>query len=122
MPLISLKGFVHVDKDLDQASGLDEDLPSLDIEALQSHVSRDEVDLVFHLPLSALTSPTRIKRRLFRNEVPYSCIDVTDLVTGFLDHHTISSGQPTIEDEVGPGGDAGRIEVWGLTGKISPLF
>ncbi|RXW23887.1 hypothetical protein EST38_g1946 [Candolleomyces aberdarensis] len=105
-------GFVH-------ASGcdpnLDEDavLPSLDMDAVRSQASKDEVGTAFHLPLSSLISPARLKPTLFRGGKPYWSIDVTDIIQKYLDVELDPNSGSV--DEVGPG-VGGKVEVWGLTG------
>jgi nudix motif 8 len=74
------------------------------------------VATVFHLPLSALTSPARIRPDMFRATSPYWAIDVSDLVQGFE-----GVNDPVEHPEVG-GGKEGRLEVWGLTGWYMSLL
>ena len=78
-----------------------------------------EVAHVFHLPLSDLASPFRLRAHQFRGEAPYLAVNVTDIVSSTA---SASGSQATIKwapetevDEVG-GGRQGRLEVWGLTG------
>ncbi|KAG2366935.1 hypothetical protein BDR07DRAFT_1394915 [Suillus spraguei] len=73
---------------------LDDPLPSISLSSLM--ISRVEVATVFHLPLSAFTSPARIRPDMFRAASPYWAIDVSDL--------------------------EGRLEVWGLTGWYMSLL
>ncbi|KAL1943100.1 hypothetical protein VTO73DRAFT_4771 [Trametes versicolor] len=99
---------------------LDAPLPSLSLATLA--LSPREVAHAFHLPLSALLSPTRMHSYLFRGARPYYAISVADLVGG---PHAVHSddGDPVVQwtndpaqrDEIG-GGREGRLEVWGLTG------
>lgn len=92
--------------------------PSLDLQSLRREVSKSEVDAVFHLPLAALASPSRVRPCLFRGQRPYWTIEVADLV---LNENPSAVGSVSNEDtgeqrdEV-DGGKDGRLEVWGLTG------
>ncbi|KAH8832440.1 NUDIX hydrolase domain-like protein [Flagelloscypha sp. PMI_526] len=115
-------GYVHRDPfTLTQLSD-DEELPSLHLDEINRLASKDEVAEVFHLPLSALLSPTLVKRRLFRNETPYSCIDVTDLLSPQV-RPSPTSSSPEVElrndgstTNTLRSNCSGRIEIWGLTG------
>ncbi|KAG1741077.1 NUDIX hydrolase domain-like protein [Suillus lakei] len=93
---------------------LDDPLPSISFSSLT--ISQAEVATVFHLPLSAFTSPARIRPDMFRAASPYWAIDVSDLVQGF-EKVSDPLGQP----DVG-GGKEGRLEVWGLTGWYMSLL
>ncbi|KAI0820360.1 NUDIX hydrolase domain-like protein, partial [Trametes gibbosa] len=104
------------------SAALDDDapLPSLRLRALT--LSPHEVAHAFHLPLSAVLSPTRMHSYLFRGSRPYYAISVADIVRG--PHAVHSAGaegvaewatDPEQRDEIG-GGREGRLEVWGLTG------
>jgi len=93
---------------------LDDPLPSISLSSLT--ISQAEVATVFHLPLSALTSPARIRPDMFRAASPYWAIDVSDLVQGFE-----GVNDPVEHPEVG-GGKDGRLEVWGLTGWYMSLL
>lgn len=92
----------------------DDPLPSISLSSLT--ISQAEVATVFHLPLSAFTSPARIRLDMFRATSPYWAIDVSDLVEGFE-----GVSNPLGQPEVG-GGKEGRIEVWGLTGWYMSLL
>jgi hypothetical protein len=87
-------------------------LPSLSLSSLD--VCHREVASLFHLPLAALASPTRVHAKLFRGQRPYWTIDVSDLA---WDDHAIVIGT----DGVGRFGGHSMahpqtLEVWGLTG------
>ncbi|TFK18980.1 hypothetical protein FA15DRAFT_760332 [Coprinopsis marcescibilis] len=112
-------GFVHATEG-SQSVAEDEVLPSIDMDALRKQVSEDEVATTFHLPLSALTAPARLRSTLFRGDTPYWSIDVTDLVSKHVSPDAPDPNQPGI-DEVGPGAE-GKIEVWGLTGWYISLL
>ncbi|KAG1869505.1 hypothetical protein F4604DRAFT_887123 [Suillus subluteus] len=71
--------------------------------------SQAEVATVSHLPLSAFTSPARIRPYMFRAASPYWAIDVSDFVEGFE-----GVNNPLGHPEVGDGKE-GRLEVLGLT-------
>jgi len=124
-------GFVHhQDLELDPQIGPDDPLPSLDLSILRKKVSQPEVDIVFHVSLSALTAPARLRSSMFRGQRPYWAVNVTDFVhetkgTGILlplPTSRTSSEQPTEDDdELGSGKDS-RIEVWGLTGWYLTLL
>ncbi|KAF7309648.1 putative Nudix hydrolase NudL [Mycena indigotica] len=115
-----LVGFVHTTAERKpQTDPDDEALPSIDISAIQNSSSKDEVELVFHLPLTELINPTRLRAYLFRNERPYSAIDVSDLVPPNSGLTSVSTEPP--QGEIGPGTE-GRIEVWGLTGWYLSLL
>ncbi|KAI0923980.1 hypothetical protein AcW1_006776 [Taiwanofungus camphoratus] len=95
-------------------------LPSLSVSTLT--LSRNEVAHVFHLPLSALISPPRLRSYLFRGARPYYAVSVADIVSGpgavhadraNAELHMVNN--PQQRDEIG-GGREGRLEVWGLTG------
>lgn len=93
---------------------LDDPLPSISLSSLT--ISQDEVATVFHLPLSAFTSPARVRPDMFRDASPYWAVDVSDLVEGF-DGVNDPLGHPVVG-----GGKEGRLEVWGLTGWYMSLF
>ncbi|KAJ7050512.1 hypothetical protein C8F01DRAFT_1178615 [Mycena amicta] len=112
-------GFVHATGE--QTSGNEDDpLPSIDLSTIQKSSSKHEVDFVFHLPLAELVNPARLRPYLFRNERPYSAIDVSDLVPLSSGLRSISVEKPQA-DEVGAGRE-GRVEVWGLTGWYLTLL
>lgn len=89
--------------------------PSLDLQLLRKETSKSEVDAVFHLPLAAFTSPSRLQPQFFRGQRPYWTIEVADLVSN--ENVGIVASQETggQKDEVGNDRD-GRLKVWGLTG------
>ncbi|KAJ3549742.1 hypothetical protein NMY22_g768 [Coprinellus aureogranulatus] len=64
-------GFVHAHAS-SMDPNLDEDavLPSLDMDAVRSRASKDEVGTAFHLPLSTLVAPVRLKPTLFPRYTP----------------------------------------------------
>jgi len=93
---------------------LDDPLRSISLSSLT--ISQPEVATVFHLPLSAFTSPARLRPDMFRVTNPYWAIDVTDLVEGFE-----GVSDPLGRPEVG-GGKEARLEVWGLTGWYMSLL
>lgn len=108
-------GFVYPRDSYGRDTGsLDDPLPSISLSSLT--ISQAEVATVFHLPLSAFTSPTRIRPDMFRAANPYWAIDVSDLVQGFE-----SVNDPLGHPEVG-GGTEERLEVWGLTGWYMSLL
>ncbi|TBU54666.1 hypothetical protein BD310DRAFT_935243 [Dichomitus squalens] len=104
-------------------------LPSLPLSSLT--LSRQEVAHVFHLPLAAAVSPTRLHSYLFRGARPYHAVSVADLIAGPGAVHSDQGPgdqaevrwivDPEQRDEVG-GGREGRLEVWGLTGWYLNVF
>lgn len=91
-------------------------------------MSISEVAAVFHIPLTALTEPRRLRLYLFRGKRPYWSVDVTDLVRpveGFSEADGTTSVNAvygkTQYDEVGSGKE-GRVEIWGLTGWYLSLL
>jgi hypothetical protein len=105
----------------------DDPFPSIDLHAIK--VSHSEVAAALHLPLTALTAPSRMKSYLFRGRRPYTAIDVTDLVRlgeGQQAGLTAISNEERVEN--GEEGDAvsdaqeARMEVWGLTGWYLSLL
>jgi len=109
-------GFIHPDATSrhKQPEDLDAALPSITLSSLT--ISQPEVAHVFHLPLSALTAPSRLKSHLFRGGRPYWAITVSDLVRSGIPRE---SG--TGMDEIG-GELEGDLEVWGLTGWYLSLL
>ncbi|KAG1794842.1 NUDIX hydrolase domain-like protein [Suillus plorans] len=103
--LMGLRGFVYPH---------DDPLPSISLSSLT--ISQAEVATVFHLPLSAFTSPARIRPDMFRAASPYWAIDVSDLVEGFE-----GVNDPSGHSEVSYGKE-GRLELWGLTGWYISLL
>lgn len=114
------QGFVHAQANSSDPN-LDEDavLPSLDMDAVRSRASKDEVGTAFHLPLSMLVAPARLKPTLFRGTRPYWSIDVTDIVSRYCDLDLDPNSGSV--DEVGSG-VGGKVEVWGLTGWYLSLM
>ncbi|KAF8223797.1 hypothetical protein L208DRAFT_1315190, partial [Tricholoma matsutake] len=100
-------GFVQPALDIEPMSD-DDPLPSIDLHAIK--LSQSEVAAAFHLPLTALTAPSRMRSYLFRGERLYTAIDVTDLVRL---GERVEDGKKM--DVVGHAHE-GRMEVWGLTG------
>jgi len=89
-------------------------------------MSISEVAIVFHVPLTELTEPRRLRPYLFRGKRPYWAVDVTDIVRsaeGFSETSDITSISTeavrggTQYDEVGC-----RLEIWGLTGWYLSLL
>jgi hypothetical protein len=93
-------------------------------------MSISEVAVVFHVPLTDLTAPGRLRPYLFRGERPYWAVDVTDLVRS-AEELSGTSGSISVStelvhgeaqlDEVGSGKE-GRVEIWGLTGWYLSLL
>lgn len=95
-------------------------------------MSISEVAVVFHVPLTDLAMPTRLRSYLFRRERPYWAVDVTDLVrsaevlsgvdgsTSISTEMVHDAGEPQ-SDEIGSGRE-GRVEIWGLTGWYLSLL
>lgn len=113
-------GFVQPALDIEPMSD-DDPLPSIDLHAIK--LSQSEVAAAFHLPLTALTAPSRMRSYLFRGERLYTAIDVTDLVrlgVGEQAGLTAVSNEERVEDgkkmDVVGHAHEGRMEVWGLTG------
>jgi len=114
-------GFVWPGPVAERNASEDDALPSIDILSLHSEVSRQEVAIAFHLPLAILADSTRWRSSLFRENRPYTVVDVTDVVetaggrklgiTALSNEKGVDDGQ----DEVGAA-KGGRLEVWGLTG------
>lgn len=93
-------------------------------------MSVSEVAVVFHVPLTDLTAPGRLRSYLFRGERPYWAVDVTDLVRSAELLSGVSGSASTSTellyeepqlDEVGSGKE-GRVEIWGLTGWYLSLL
>lgn len=85
---------------------------------------------MFHVPLTELTAPARLRSYLFRGERPYWAVDVTDLVrsaevlsgaSGSTSVSTEAVHGELLPDEVGSG-EEGRVEIWGLTGWYLSLL
>lgn len=89
------------------------------MDAVRSQASKDEVGTAFHLPLSSLISPARLKPSKFRGGKPYWSIDVTDIIQKYVDIEL--DPNPGSVDEVGSG-VCGKVEVWGLTGWYLSLL
>ncbi|RDX48252.1 hypothetical protein OH76DRAFT_1405176 [Lentinus brumalis] len=121
-------GFIHppnAHADANDPTGTqpeaDDNTPSLPLPSLT--LSPREVAHAFHLPLSALVSPPRMRSYLFRGQRPYYAISVADIVAGTGAVHADGPegaevqwiNDPEQRDEIG-GGREGRLEVWGLTG------
>lgn len=114
-----LQGFVHASEE-SKRTGEDEPFPSIDMDLIRQQASQDEVATAFHLPISTLLAPSRLRSSLFRGERPYWSIDVTDIVSRHVEADVPDPEKETI-DEVGPGAN-GKIEVWGLTGWYISLL
>ncbi|KAF5355321.1 hypothetical protein D9758_006037 [Tetrapyrgos nigripes] len=51
-------------------------LPSCDLELIRASMNPSEVDDVFHVPLSELISPSRLRPSMFRGSRPYWAVNV----------------------------------------------
>ncbi|KAJ3745458.1 NUDIX hydrolase domain-like protein [Lentinula detonsa] len=114
-------GFVHANSShSDHNLADDEPLPSCDLNTIRENVSQAEVATVFHLPLSALASPDRLRASLFRGHRPYWTVGVQDLVPDMAPSPTFEqpsqSGSDNVDDSEIGAGKYGNLEVWGLTG------
>ncbi|KAG5647904.1 hypothetical protein DXG03_007828 [Asterophora parasitica] len=131
-----MRGFIRPEIEgrnvLEEDDDSDEVLPSIDLLSLHSEVSPHEVAVAFHLPLSTLSDPSRWRQGLFRDNSPYTVLDVTDIVETArgrrLGITTLSSEEGaddgrggSVDSEVGPGKKE-KIEVWGLTGWYLSLL
>ena len=104
------QGFIHSSTELETTAS-EEPLASLDIRTIRQNASPGEVATVIHLPLQALTSPTRFRQSQFRGSRPYWSVDVTDIVHAAVkDVKVLKAG--TMESSLAEK----HIEVWGLTG------
>ncbi|KAI6001072.1 NUDIX hydrolase domain-like protein [Pisolithus orientalis] len=101
-------GFVYPPGTASPDQGPDAPLPSLNIDSLI--LSQAEVAAVFHLPLSAFTSQTRLQPGLYRSSRPYWTIDVSDLVPQRI--RIRSDANHDLVEQIGNE----KLEVWGLTG------
>jgi len=92
---------------------IDTPLPSISLASLM--ISQPEVATIFHLPLTALTSRSRLKPHEFRGGRPYWAIDVSDLVL---------PGGPWESSDVHAQSRFGgkRLHVFGLTGWYLSVF
>ncbi|KIY70763.1 hypothetical protein CYLTODRAFT_419441 [Cylindrobasidium torrendii FP15055 ss-10] len=120
-------GFVHAPTSA--ITGDDEPLPSISVADIMPHISPDEVHNVFHLPLSALTSPARLRSSMFRGQRPYWAIDVSDLQDANVSADLAAStvGFPSYSRDIPDDSEIGigmndKLEVWGLTGWYVNLF
>lgn len=121
----NVQGFIYPEGGQATAEALSEHdaLPSISVASIMRARSRDEVHNVFHLPLSALVSPARLRSSMFRGQRPYWAIDVSDL-NGVLPTELVEGqkGEESVDDnEIGPGMN-GKLEIWGLTGWYLSLF
>ncbi|KAJ6496778.1 hypothetical protein DFH09DRAFT_1204992 [Mycena vulgaris] len=116
-------GFVHERTDYRSYVDGNNPLPSIDLAAIERTASKEEVAAIFHLPLTELANPSRLRQYLFRHQRPYWAVEVSDLVPTDEDGLSFTSGsiETSQEDEVG-GGREGRLEVWGLTGWYLSLL
>ncbi|KAF9078192.1 NUDIX hydrolase domain-like protein [Rhodocollybia butyracea] len=112
-------GFVHAGPST--LNNLDTPIPSCDINALRKSISHPEVDAIFHLPFSALASPTRLRASLYRGNKPYYTVGVSDFV--LTERLLLKSDEPSERNNVAEendseigGGKEEAFEVWGLTG------
>jgi nudix motif 8 len=112
------QGFIHPStKWQSPISDPEAPLPSITLSSLT--LSEPEVAHIFHLPLSYLTSPTRLHSYKFRGGVPYWAVDVSDLIPeGGVQTESVKFGE---QDEVGSGKNS-KLEVWGLTGWYLTLL
>ncbi|KAJ3571908.1 hypothetical protein NP233_g3432 [Leucocoprinus birnbaumii] len=122
-------GFI-TERDTKQPESDDCPYPSLDLNQIRRVMSVSEVAVVFHVPLTDLTTPGRLRSYLFRGERPYWAVDVTDIVRSAEGHSGVNSSTSisteavhgeTQLDEVGSGRE-GRVEIWGLTGWYLSLL
>ncbi|KAH7890703.1 NUDIX hydrolase domain-like protein [Phlebopus sp. FC_14] len=97
------------DIDIDTDADTNVPLPSISLNSLV--ISQPEVATIFHLPLTELVSPLRLKSDFFRDGHLYWSIDVSDLVPPTIALASDPIAQPNID-----GNRNGRLEVWGLTG------
>ncbi|THU91513.1 hypothetical protein K435DRAFT_780679 [Dendrothele bispora CBS 962.96] len=102
----------------------DDPLPSCDLDLVKASVNAPEVDSVFHVPLSELTSASRLRRSMFRGQRPYSAVNVSDIVYGRPNLSGIQGHDKASEDdsEIGTGKHEGELEIWGLTGWYLTLL
>lgn len=114
--LTNVQGFVHANSDTNTEN--DEPLPSCDMSVLRNNLSQPEVDAIFHLPFSALASPSRLRSSTFRGNRPYWAVGVADLVSERpLEPTPILNSESELVDDSEIGvGKYGNLEVWGLTG------
>lgn len=75
-------------------------------------LSEPEVAHVFHLPLTLLADPNRLRESKFRGGDSYIAVDVSDLIGEGVEW---AGTDPEGRDEFG-GGAGGKLEIWGLTG------
>jgi len=122
-------GFIH-ERGTKQPECDDSPYPSLDLSQIRRVMSVSEVDAVFHVPLTDLSTFSRLRSYLFRGERPYWAVDVTDLVrsaevfsgaSGSSSVSTEAIHGESLPDEVGSGRE-GRVEIWGLTGWYLSLL
>ncbi|KAK0501267.1 NUDIX hydrolase domain-like protein [Armillaria luteobubalina] len=131
MSVWPLVGFINSEKQDFSSLADNEPLPSVSISDIMKQVSQAEVDNVFHLPLSAMTSPSRLRPSMFRGQRPYWAIDVSDLQSSqqiedtHSDMMSLSHSKPGTNDdnrnEIGIGKD-NKLEIWGLTGWYLSMF
>ena len=98
----------------------DDPLPSIDLLSLHSEVSPNEVALAFHLPLSTIADPTKLRTDLFRDGRPYTTVDVTDILSVSKGRQIWIAGRPA--EDVGAVKNDGKVEVWGLSGLYLALL
>jgi len=122
-------GFVHT-RGSKKPESDDYPFPSLDLNQIRQNTSVSEVAIVFHVPLTELTAPARLRSYLFRGTRPYWAVDVTDLVrsaeilsgvSGSMSVSTEAVHGEEQPDEIGCGRE-GRVEIWGLTGWYLSLL
>jgi len=99
----------------------DRNIPLRSIALSSLTASASEVSQIFHLPLSYLIDPRRLRIHKLPRRPPYYALNVTDRVNVGKDVvplHVPGSfeGGGDEREELGDHPDAPRIEVWGLTG------
>jgi len=93
-----------------------EPLPSCDLDIIRAGIKAPEVDSVFHVQLSELVSPSRLRHSMFRGQRPYSAVNVSDIVRGTPIGLGVRTEALEDDTEIGTGKNEGDLEIWGLTG------
>ncbi|KAK1232734.1 hypothetical protein PQX77_004132 [Marasmius sp. AFHP31] len=116
-------GFIHQEASYSTDMSPEDPLPSCDLTSIRAVASRTEVDSVFHLPFSALTSAVRLRSSMFRGNRPYWTVGVADIVENRMLDDRYTGGCPPSDDdsEIGPG-RYGELEIWGLSGWFLNLL
>jgi len=109
---------------IDQLLDAKTPLPSITLSSLTP--SPSEVSQIFHLPLSYLTDPKRLRIHKLPHKPPYYAIDVTDRVDAWKDivFPAIPGSFEAVDLEKESGSDSDpadvhptpKVQVWGLTG------